>query len=301
MMTLLQIVQNACGELGLVQPQTVITAQDQQTIQMLALINRSGVDLCRQFQWERLDTEALITTVASTQTISTTLNNAQITIQDTSQVKVGYGVLATGVPAFATIVSIDSTTLCTLNMPCISTNANVTANLAQVMYPLPGNWSHSISDTNWDRTNRWPLVGAQSPQDWQSFKSGIVYAGPRLRFRYRGNMMELNPLPANGLELAFEYISKDFVELAAGGTASSFQSDNDTNVFDDSLMIAALKMRFKQAKGLDFSFEGQEYALLLEQCKSQDQPARTMSIGTQNQSALISNGNIPDGNWSQNV
>src|SRR5690606_4519906 len=57
----------------------------------------------------------------------------------------------------------------------------------QKEYPLPDDWKKQIAQTEWDRTNRWPLIGPNNPQDWQSIKSGVVSVGPRIRYRLLGD------------------------------------------------------------------------------------------------------------------
>ena len=52
--TLLQIVDAVTGELGLVQPSTVVSATDLQTIQLYNLVNREGDNLRRSHQWTAL-------------------------------------------------------------------------------------------------------------------------------------------------------------------------------------------------------------------------------------------------------
>lgn len=64
-MTLLTIVQNACNELGISAPSTVIGNADSQVKQLLALSNREGKSLAaRNYEgWEELITEATHTTL----------------------------------------------------------------------------------------------------------------------------------------------------------------------------------------------------------------------------------------------
>ena len=66
-MTLLELVQQVCAEMGLPKPASVIGNTDPQTSQMFALLNRLGKDLTRQFDWERLNKEHILNTVAETQ------------------------------------------------------------------------------------------------------------------------------------------------------------------------------------------------------------------------------------------
>lgn len=60
---LLELVQQVCAELGLTQPAYVVGNDDPQTAQMLALLNRLGRDLARQFEWQRLTKEYIFTSV----------------------------------------------------------------------------------------------------------------------------------------------------------------------------------------------------------------------------------------------
>jgi hypothetical protein len=69
-MTLLEIVQAACGELGITQPNAVASSTDDQIKQMLALVNGLGRELYRGYEWQRLVTEYTFNTVASTESYS---------------------------------------------------------------------------------------------------------------------------------------------------------------------------------------------------------------------------------------
>lgn len=296
-MNLLELIQQTTNELGLGAPTSVVSSSDPQTKQLFALLNRLGVDLVRQFDWQRLDKEHILTTVANNLSATTVQGSAVVTVADTAGLSANYGIWGMGIQPFAQIVSVDSATQVTMNMPATVSGTN-TLQFSQTQYPLPSDWKKQIPQTEWDRTNRWPLMGPQSAQDWQSFKSGIVYAGPRERFRILGNTIAVNPPPPNGLVFAFEYISKSFVVGAGGVAKSSFTDDTDTCVFDDSLMVSGLKAKFKQAKGLEASFEIGEFVSLLDQCKAQDKSAPKLSLSPWGGSVLLSTANIPDGNWN---
>lgn len=299
-MTLLQLIQQACREMALGVPNAVVSSQDPQVIQMYALLNRFGGDLCREDDWRRLDREHILITVAQTINATMTAGSSVLTVPSTTGLSVNWGIDGTGVQPFAQIVSVDSPTQVTMNMPALETGT-FALNFAQVQYPLPSDWKKQIPQTEWDRTNRWPLLGPQSAQGWQSFKSGIVYAGPRERFRLLGNTIALNPPPPNGIVLAFEYISNAFVIAADGVTfKSSFTADDDTCVFDDSLMVEGLKVAFKQAKGLDVTFELSRFNGLIEKCKAQDRSAPKLSLSPADISILLTTQNVPDGNWPGN-
>jgi hypothetical protein len=173
-----------------------------------------------------------------------------------------------------------------------------TTQVAQTQYPLPTDWKKQIAQTEWDRTDRWPLVGPQTGETWQSFRSGIVYAGPRLRFRILNNTIALSPPPFNAMVLGMEYISKSFAQSADGLTRKPvFTADDDVCLFDDSMIVEGLKVKFGRAKGLDVTLEMQNFKNLLDTAKAQDQSAPVLSLAPEPGSILLSGANVPDGNW----
>jgi hypothetical protein len=60
-MTILSIVQNACSDLGIAQPTTVIGNTDNQVVQLLSLANREGKDLSSRGRWTALQKQATFT------------------------------------------------------------------------------------------------------------------------------------------------------------------------------------------------------------------------------------------------
>lgn len=296
-MNLLELIRQIMNELGLQQIAGVVGNQEPSVRQMLALTQRFGADLQRDFDWQRLNREHILTTRA-VDLPATMVQGSNVITVDTTGLSHRWGVWGQSVEPFTQIVSIDSPTQATLNMPAVATGTE-TLQFSQVEYPLPSDWKKQINQTEWDRTNRWPLMGPQSPQSWQSFKSGIVYAGPRERFRILQNTIAVNPPPPNGLIFAFEYISKNWVIGADGISKPALTLDTDTFVFDDSLMILGVKTLWLQAKGLDYSIEAAQFANTLALCKAQDKSAPMLSVAPRRGGRLLSTENIQDGNWGR--
>lgn len=300
-MNLLQLIQQVCDELAINRPTVIVGTNDPQTRQMSALLYRLGNDLVRQFEWQRLNKEHILQTVAYTRSGTVTEGSNAITVLgSTVGLTTQFGASGVGIAPFAQITSVDNSNQVTLNMPATQ-SGTVDIQFSQVQYNLPADWDREIPQTEWDRTNRWPLMGPQSAQDWQSFKSGIVYAGPRQRFRIVGNAYAINPAPPNGLTFAFEYISRAWVSSAGGVAQTAFQADSDVFVFPDSLLITGLKVQWKQSKGLDASFDLAEFRALLENCKAQDKSFPKLSLSPMGQSVLMTTMNLPDGNFGSNL
>lgn len=144
---------------------------------------------------------------------------------------------------------------------------------SQDAYALPVDFERHVFDTQWDRSELWPLLGPLSPQEWQARKSGVNTASPRRRFRvktFQTNQFFVHPTPDSGdagNTLVLEYISSDWFyprdfatgqvystggytydgsvpgiySTALGGTSDSSDNTvaNDTGISDWSLSSSA--------------------------------------------------------------
>ena len=257
--TLLQLVDQMSAELGLTQPPSVIGSSNNQTIQLLALAQRLGKDLVRDYEWQRL-VQAYIwqTQVAVSTTGTITAGSSVITaIPSTASLAVGNVITGTGQAPYAEILTIDSGTQVTLNTPVATSTSSVSMTFAKQDYDLPDGYDRMISDTNWDRTDHWRNLGPKSSQDWQFLQGGIISIGPRERYRIYNNKFRIFQALTTVYNFAFEYVSNYWV-CATGsdqGSKSAYTADTDTSIFPDDLMLAGLKFYFLKAKKLDYSIE----------------------------------------------
>jgi hypothetical protein len=299
--TLLQLVDQMSAELGLTQPAAVIGSSNNQTIQILALANRLGKDLVRDFEWQRL-VQAYIwqTQVAVSTTGNITAGSKVITnIPTTAALAVGNVITGTGQTPYAEILTIDSNTQVTLNAPVATSTSSVSMTFAKQDYDLPGGYDRMISDTNWDRTDHWRNLGTKSSQDWQFLQGGIISIGPRERYRIYNNKFRIFQALTTVYNFSFEYVSNWWV-CATGsdqGTKSAYTADTDTSVFPDDLMLAGLKFYFLKAKKLDYSVELGEFMRSLSYCKAQDVPVSAMSLAPVGMNQLVGPWSVQDGNW----
>lgn len=294
-MELLEIVQTTCSELGLTVPNAVASSTDPQITQMLALLNGEGNKLVRDYEWEQLSKNHVFTTTATTSTGDLTDGSTIITnIPSTSGITTDYSVSGTGLPAWAQVVSVDSATQVTIDLPATETGTTVALTFTKTAYPLPSDWLKQTPNTEWDRTNRWPLLGPKSAQEWGYLKGGIVSAGPRMRYRIMADKFQLNPTPAADVNLSFEYISKNWVEDSTGTGKTKFTADDDTCLFDDYLMLLGLKMRWLMMKGLQYDFVLSEYMDRINKLQAQNKSAPILSMSPIQQTILLGVGNIPE-------
>jgi len=289
------------AELGLTQPAAVIGSSNNQTVQILALANRLGKDLVRDFEWQRLvqayiwQTEVAVSTTGNITSGSRVITN----IPSTASLAVGNVVTGTGQTPYAEILTIDSSTQVTLNAPVTTSTASVSMTFAKQDYDLPSGYDRMISDTNWDRTDHWRNLGTKSSQDWQFLQGGIISIGPRERYRIYNNKFRIFQALTTVYNFSFEYVSNWWV-CATGsdqGSKSAFTADTDTCVFPDDLMLAGLKFYFLKAKKLDYSIELGEFMRSLSYCKAQDVPVSAMSLAPVGMNQLVGPWSVQDGNW----
>ncbi len=111
-MTLLEIVQTACAELGLVQPPVVAGSTDLQIQQLLALTNRDCKNMVRDYDWTDLQQEHIVNVETATETTGIAVNNSAIItgIPSTAGLDTTYAVSGTGQPQAQRIAEILSPT-----------------------------------------------------------------------------------------------------------------------------------------------------------------------------------------------
>lgn len=271
-MSLLTTIQDACTELGLNSPASVIGNTDPQIAQMLALANLEGQTFS-QLQgpwggWPELNTVYTFNLVpVGPFTGTTTAGSSVITgMSSTVGVVAGYGVAGAGVYQSATVLS---TTVSTVTMSAVasSSNTNASYNFGKISYALPSDIRSFIAATFWDRNFRWPMLGPLSPVEWEVIISGISPVGPRIRFRVVNNLMEIQPLPGTSQtdQIAYEYVSNAWCTNLSGvantpsGGVCRFAADTDLYRWPENTLRLGVKWRFLKAKGLSYTDELKEW------------------------------------------
>lgn len=306
-LTLLQIVQAAQAELGLPQSATVINNTDPTTVQMYNLTNRVLDALRRMNRWTVLQFEYnLVVNVPIITTGNVTQNSAVITnIPTTAGLAANFwAVSGNGIPQAARIQSVDSTTQVTLDMEVTgATTTGMSITFAQDTYPMPVGFDWFNNRTMWDRTNRWELLGPDSPQLDQWHRSGIVATGPRRHFRKIGpyaDQFRIWPQPVeivNPLQLVFEYLS--IAAVAVNGSQTSFAqyfaNDADQPLLDDQAIVLGLKWMFWQVKGFNYADMKNDWIDYVDKLIARDGAAPTLTLTKRVNPIFISPANVQDG------
>lgn len=166
-------------------------------------------------------------------------------------------------------------------------------------YDLPADYSRSIAETEWNRTNRLPTGGPLRPEEWQYLKGQLVGVVFNVLYRIEGGKILLFPdvNTPGGYTLAYEYVSSWWVQPVgqAAPTTETPATASDTLWFDPLLLVSALKLAWKREKGLDTTSAQADFDDAYEQACNADTPGRALQIGqsTARHPRFLGSSNIP--------
>jgi hypothetical protein len=320
--TCLQIANAALGELGFPQVASLNGNTDPTAIQVLALLNAAGEEMrdVPEGGWVSMQVEFnLVVNAPIITTGNVGLNSPVVTnIPSTTGLTAGnWAVFGAFLPSAARILNLgdqsgnNPSTTVTLTMESTGAVSATPLTFAQDTYSMPPDFKAYVGETWWDRTNRWSLLGPDSPQLDQWHRSGIVQTGPRRHWRQLGNSLNntyrLWPAPAEivaPLQLVYEYLSTNWVNMTGStsstGTNSAFTADTDTPFLDDRALIDSLKWRFKKIKGYGgWEDDRNDYVDVVDRLIGRDGGSQKLSLTRRAYPFLLNPSYaVPDGSWA---
>ena len=297
--TLLQLVQQATGEMGLNQPTQVVGNSSSDVIQIYSLMNSVGYEIQRDHNWEALDKEYRFYTVYTTLTCTLVEDSVNVTtVESTTGLSNLYIVTGTGINQDTYVNTVTGAHTLTLSQAA-TTSGVYTLYFSQAKYPLPSDWDRQVDRTHYDKSKRWEMLGPTDAQQWQFLKSSYISTGPRIRYRILGGYFQVWPAMNTDEYLGFEYMSNQWATSATGVTQSSFLADSDTCIFPDRLMVTAVKKKYFEIKGFDSTAFTRDYLQQLSFAKANDSGSATLSFAPTPGAILIGFENIPDANYGQ--
>ncbi len=296
--TLLQLVNQAQGELGITVTPSVVGLQQQDVVQLLALANASGYELMSVFPWRELTKPYRFTTQFLNTTGTWANNSLQLTnLADTTGVDTTYMAIGEGINQDVFVVSVDSPTQVTISNVTAQAAVGATVSFCKVKYALPADYQSIVPRTQWDKSKHWEMLGPEDPQQWEWLLSGYISTGPRIRWRLYGEYFQLWPPVTTPEYLGFEYRSKGWAASASGVVQNSFTADSDTCIYPDRLMVLAMKLKYFEAKGFDTTAMFRNYRENLNTAMAQNMSGANLSFAPRPGEILIGYDNIPDSNY----
>jgi hypothetical protein len=335
-LSLLTICRDACAIAPVSMPSKIVGSTDQTAVLLLALANRAGQEVARKPTggWVSMIREFDFTTAAvlpQLGTIANVGNSAVISgLSGINLVLPNLWVAAgTGIPNNAVIrlVTPPVTLTTTPNSIALSVLSSVTGagsfQFGQSDYPLPADFQRPIDGTFWDRSRFWEMRGAQSPQQWQTYKSSVFgRATIQRRFRFRSvysgggtqiggsigtggignvpafrNYLSIDPTPFdNGSSLVFEYVSSGWCQSIAGLPQGAWQADTDAGADANLEYLIGLNLTWRLLRrlGLSYSEELNEYETQADKALGSDGGAAILDLAPLDPLHLIGPWQIPD-------
>ena len=170
---------------------------------------------------------------------------------------------------------------------------------AATEYPLPDDFNSFYNDANWNRTNRQPLIGSLSEDEWQMLKATNL-GGTSIAMQYQiaNDNVVFNYVGDVGQTIVIPYNSRAWCVAADGVTyQDNLILNDDVVLYDPQLFKAALKVAWEVSKKFDTSASLAEYNRVLAAAKAKDSPARTLSLAGNRGFPYLGYRNIPETNY----
>jgi len=171
-------------------------------------------------------------------------------------------------------------------------------------YPLPDDCNYFTDQTQWDRTDHWPLLGPKSAQEWAWLKGALVAALPRLRYRIADNKLKIWPVPTSTgspsiYNLAMEYISRYWIYQAPANIYTDMITQNgDTLLYDPWLLVKFVKFKFYELKGFQTTGVNADFMRVFNALTGKDTGAKILSLSPKVTSQYLGPWSVPDGSWN---
>jgi len=305
-MSLFSICANAVADTSFPQQVQLFGNPDQTAIALIACARRAVKDLIRHNNvgWTALVSEYDFQTNSVTLTGDVTVGSP--VIANVSSI----GGLTPGIfyytgnlfPNNAIIQSIGTTTI-TLNQNATAGGLAQSIIFGQAGYALPADFGSFVDSTMWDRSRFWSMRGPLSPQQWQMYKSSVIgKATIERRWRVKQPVQGINgttyffidPTPAAGSQLVFEYNSNSPILSATGTPQKDWLADTDSCKLDEYVIELGVKYRMLRRFGYDYSVEFDEFERAADVYVANDGGMGILSISPEPDLSLIGPWNVPE-------
>lgn len=150
-------------------------------------------------------------------------------------------------------------------------------------YDFPSDFGRFLPNTFWNRTDyRW-VRGSVTAQEWQWRKSGIAQSRETdqvfiIRAVAGDRKFIIDPTPTAAETIAYEYITANWCESAAGTGQSAWAADDDVGRVEEYLIELDLKWRLLRSLGLDYSEEKYEAERECDKAYARDRPSELLDF-----------------------
>lgn len=162
---------------------------------------------------------------------------------------------------------------------------------------LPIDFAGIIDKTVWNRSARRRLWGPIDAAQWQAWKAQSTFPVTDT-FTLRGTSWLIQPTPAADQTIAYEYRSSFWCLNFDGFTKQdAWATDFDTALISERLMRLGLIWRFKQARGLEWLTDHENYLNEVDGELARDRPRKIIDLKEGGPPRRVPGLVVPEGNW----
>jgi hypothetical protein len=169
-------------------------------------------------------------------------------------------------------------------------------------YNLPADYGRHVDQTDWNPSNRLPLGGPLTAQDYTyllatNLASSTIY----ISFREKdGQFVILPQPPPTGQVITFEYSSRYWICASSAPTVLAKDAPtapDDILMFEPVLIQKLLKLRFLEAKKFDTTAASQQFNNAMMAWGGMDKSAPVLSAARSRGFPYIDDRNVPETNY----
>ena len=140
-------------------------------------------------------------------------------------------------------------------------------------YALPADCLRLVSRSIYDSTGNTSVSGSTTQPNWAGLNGPSVTS--KNNFRIIGNEIVFAQKPGTTPQkYTFDYISRNYVyDFGLKILKPTFEADSDKTVFNDRLLTNFIKLKWREAQGMDTGPETQAFNMSLRNAKASDRPA----------------------------
>lgn len=151
------------------------------------------------------------------------------------------------------------------------------------IFDLPDDFGYMIPQTGWERAENVPLIGPLSAQDW-TYLLGRDLVGSTIYASFRFDQGKFYIFPQDpvvaGLDINFEYISRNLIAIAATNPVEYTDEaigTGDVVQFPPHLIRMMLKMKLLDTKGFDSTKATDQFYQALNSWMGKDNSAAVLN------------------------
>lgn len=163
--------------------------------------------------------------------------------------------------------------------------------------PIATDWAGFIDQTLWNRSARRRLYGPVDPAEWQAYKAQSTFPVTDT-FTLRGALWLMQPTPAAGQMIAYEYRSANWCQSNGAVAQSAWVADTDTGILSERLMGLGLIWRYRQNRRLDWMPDHENYLNEVDADLARDRPRKILDLKNGGPPQRVPGLVVPEGYWN---